>query len=267
MASDIFKFGQYQSYLLHRMQESAERGTLARWSEAAQCQRSHLSRVLAGTLHLTMEQAFRLGQYFHLDLDAERYFLKLVEYERAGDSRYKEKLKNELTEIRESQEDFSKRLNYTKLKATEQEFLYYSNWYWGAIHILVSVPKYQNDVHIAQRLQLPIEIVQECLKKLEEFKLIEFKNDRWHFTSPHIHLAKNSPFNAINQSNWRSRAVVDTQTPNSDGLHYTVVQTMSHKDAKKIKMMLFQAIDDYTKIANPSREEELFCFNCDFFQV
>ncbi len=267
MASDVFNFDQYQSYLLHRMQESAERGTLARWSEAAQCQRSHLSRVLAGTLHLTMEQAFRLAKYFHLDPDAENYFLKLVEFERAGDSRYKEKLKNELHAIRESQEDFSQRLNYAQLKATEQEILYYSNWYWGAIHILVSVPKYQKDVAIAQRLQLPIEIVRECLKKLEEFKLIEFKNDRWHFTSPHVHLTKKSPYNVINQSSWRNRAVIDTQAPNSDGLHYTVVQTMSLKDAKKIKMMLFQAIDDYTKIANPSREEELFCFNCDFFQV
>jgi hypothetical protein len=42
---------------------------------------------------------------------------------------------------------------------------------------------------------------------------------------------------------------------------------MSKSDAKKIRQLVAELVIDTRKLIEPSEEEELFCFNADFFQV
>jgi uncharacterized protein (TIGR02147 family) len=265
--ASLYSAKDYRDFLRAKVEDDSERGALTRLAAAAKCQKSHVTRVLRGDLHLTLEQAFRLARYWRLGDDEENYFLKLVDRDRAGDAAYRAKLQGELARMKRAQEDLSVRLQQATMGSSEKEMLYYSSWFWSAIHIIVSIPRYQAPAQIAARLGLPEPLVLHALKTLEGFGLVEKSKDRWKIATGSIHLPKNSPLNSIQHGNWRSRAVLNSQAPGEDGVHYTVVQSISEADFEKIKHLLLEAIDRYAKIAGPSREEELVCFACDFFRV
>jgi uncharacterized protein (TIGR02147 family) len=267
MASfELFSAPDYRLYLAESVNQEGARGFASRLAEAARCQSSHISRVLRGQLHLTMEQAFRIARFLDLAPTEESYFLKLVERDRCGDVDYRAKLDRELVDIRRAQEDLSGRLHQDSLSTVKQEMLYYSAWYWSAIHIASSIPSLQSPSAIARRLNLDETFVRDCLAKLESFGLVKSVGGL-KFASGGLHLSKQSPMNAQQHANWRSRAVLDSQTADHDGVHYTVVQSISLTDYARIKQLVLRMIDDYATIARPSKEEELVCLACDFFKV
>lgn len=120
---------------------------------------------------------------------------------------------------------------------------------------------------IAQRLQLDEKKVRMILEKLEGFGLVKKTGDRWIFTSGVIHLPNTSPMNSVQHGNWRSQAVLRSQDQYEDGLHYSIVQSISIEDTKKIRQLFLEVIDKYRKIANPSVPQELTCFTLDYFRV
>jgi len=236
-------------------------------AEAAECQSSHISRVLREQLHLTLDQAFSLTNFLRLSADDSRYFMKLVEHERAGNAAYRASIKRELDQLKTAQENLSQRLREPSLGMQQSEMLYYSSWHWSAIHIIVSIPRFQNVQAIAERLNLSPALIEASLFKLQEFGLVKFEKNRWKIAGGSMHLPRTSPINSVQHSNWRMRAVMAAQNPDEDGVHYTRVQSLSRADFERVKRLVFNTIDEYSAIANPSQEEELICFTCDFFKV
>lgn len=266
--TSIYEFTDYRLYIEAQIKSSdASWGLISKMAIAAECQRSQLSRVLSGRLHLTLDQAFGLTEFWQLNDDETQYFLKLVEMARAGRKSYRDQLAKEISQIQKSQEDLSRRLSQPPPPSSEIESFYYSNWTWAAIHILVSIPEYQNVKRISERLSLPVPMVEDTLHKLNQLGLVEKKGSVWSYTAQTTHLSKNSPHIVAHHSNWRSRAVLDAQMSSSDGLHYTMVQSVSKKDFEKLKHSIIKMIENYNRVAGASKEEELICFNCDFFRV
>lgn len=56
--------------------------------------------------------------------------------------------------------------------------------------------------------------------------------------------------------NWRMRATIDSQNPQSDGLHYTSVLTLSRDDYSRLKETFLKFISESESIAKPSLAEE-----------
>ena len=193
--------------------------------------------------------------------------MKLTEHDRAGDPLYRRRLKDEMQEIKRSQENLALRFQAEQLGNFEKEMTYYSSWHWIAIHYITEISKYQNSRAIADRLGLSELFVIQSLEMLEKFRLVQKKGNSWILNSDSIHLPKSSPLNSVQHGNWRQRAVLKSQDLSDDGLHFNVVQTLSHEDFEKLKVLLLKTIDDYRKVANPSPPEELICFSCDFFRV
>ncbi len=264
----VYGFDDYREYMKAQIAASdSEWGLISRMAEAAHFQRSQLSRVLSGHLQLTMDQAFGLSEFWKLEESEHAFFLKLVEFARAGQKRYRDRLAADLKRMLKEHENIAARLKQPPIQIGEVESFYYSSWYWTALHILVSIPEFHTPKQIAERLSLPIRKVNDCLERLHKFDLIKFSSGRWSFNAQTTHLPKSSPFISIHHSNWRQRAVVDSQSQDSDGIHYTMVQSLSESDVQKIKQLLLHTIDGYNRLAGPSKEEELVCFTCDFFRV
>jgi hypothetical protein len=132
---------------------------------------------------------------------------------------------------------------------------------------MTEISRFQKPKEIADRLGLSELFIRQTLEILEKFNLVKKKGDSWLLNSGSIHLPKTSPLNSVQHGNWRNRAVLKSQDTSDDGLHFTVVQTLSHEDFEKVKDLLLKTIDQYRKIAKPSTPEELICFACDFFRV
>lgn len=268
MEVSLFTAKDYREFLQSKLASSSQSwGMVTKMAQAAGCQRSQLSRVLSGQINLTPDQAYGLCEFWALSEVEAKYFLKLVEHARAATKSYREKIESELRVMKRSQEDLSIRLKRPQIGESEVQSIYYSSWLWAAVHILVSIPEYRTINKISQRLSLdPIQVV-EVLKVLKGHGLVKEKNDEWSFNSFATHLPQRSPFVSLHHANWRQRAVLSSQSPLDEGVHYTVVQSVSLPDFQKIKDLILNLIDAYTKIASPSKEEELACFLCDWFRV
>jgi uncharacterized protein (TIGR02147 family) len=264
-----YEFSDYKLFIKAKIEATPEnRGLIGKLAEACGCQRSYFSKMLSEHVHLLPDHAFGLCEFWQMSDDEEQYFMTLLEYARSGSPRFRKRLENKLKKIKVDQENLIKRLNRPSLQdATDDKLIYYSIWYYSAIHILISIPEFQSPFEIAKRLQLPIVIVHHTLEQLRQFDLVTKENDKWKITRADLHLAKNSPLIGLHHNNWRQRAVLDAQISGGENLHYTVVQTMSHKSFQKLKQRMLFLIDEFAKEASPSKEEEIFNFNLDFFKV
>ena len=265
--SSIYKESDYRKFLRARLAVGKEEGwgSITKWAKAIACQHSHASRVLSGDKDLSPEQAIATADFLKLTEAEADYFLLLVETARAGSRRYRDLIQKKMREAQ--RENLARQLETNRVDPGVRENTYYSGWWWSAIHILVSIPAFQTSEKIAERLRLPLEGVKTWLKRLEEFGLIRQEKGRWVFDSASMHLPLTSPLATTHHQNWRTRAVVDSQNPDSDGLHYTIVQSISGSDYERFKAQLYAVIEDYQRLAGPSRPEELISFSCDFFRV
>jgi uncharacterized protein (TIGR02147 family) len=263
----VFSASNYRSFLRHWIEEQSIHGLKSKIASAIGCQNSQLTLVLREEVHLTPDQAFELCDFMKLTDAESAYFLKLVEHDRSGSQRFRAKLKEQMRQLKAAQENLAIRFKDKGMERFEDAVIYYSSWHWSAIHVATMIPKLGTAASIAERLQLDESLVRACLEKLDSFGLVKKIGDRWKSTERFLHIGKHSPMSSIQHGNWRARAVLKSQNPENDGLHYTMVQCLSESDYQKIKDILFETIDQYRVIANPSPEEELICFNCDFFRI
>lgn len=267
----IYSYIDYRAYLRQIIAATSDRdrgwGGITRWTESVGCQRSHGSRVLSGDKELTAEQALATAEFLQLTETETDYFLLMVEFGKAGTKPLRDRLHRKLKTMKKEQENLADRIQQPRLGNSNEEALYYSAWYWSAIHILTSIPGFTTPSKIAAALRLPMPLVEQALSQLAELGLIKKESGHWKFTSSSIHLPKNSAMISVHHSNWRQRAVVDAQDLQSDGLHYTVVQSLAAADLEKFKTKLLRLIEEYQRLAVPSAPEELVSFCCDFFKL
>lgn len=267
MEKSIFSYDSYRPYLQDKLTAEGRRGQLSRAAESLGCQTSFLSRVINEELHLTPEHAFKLARFWSLLGDEQSYFLKLVDYERAGDPEFQKFIKSQIDELKKKNSEISKRTSRENKTFEGLSLKYFGSWIYGAIHFLTCIPKYQTLQSLAKRLSLPEDLVLETLKDLETMNFVKQNKGLWLYQQGDFHIERTSPFVILHHQNWRQRAILDAQNFSSQSIHYTIVLTLSHKDIERIRALVLEYIAEISRIASPSIPEEEVVFNCDFFKV
>jgi uncharacterized protein (TIGR02147 family) len=268
MSITPFSFRDYRDYLRAVIEKSPRSwGMVTRLAEASGCQRSYLSKALAGHVHLTPDHLFGITVFLKLTEHEADYLLNLLDSSRAASSAFKKRLLAKCSKMRAEYEDLQNRVQRPQAVANEPEQIYYSSWVYSALHILVSIPRYGTSRAIAEKLQLPLELVEIRLRELKNWGFVSSQDGKWKFGSIELHIPKRSPLSAYHHQNWRQRAVLDAQDPNSSGIHFTVVQSIDGATWEKIKGALIEFIENAAIVAGPSKEERLICLNADFFEV
>lgn len=264
----IFNSNSYVEVIKYALVEnSSVRGYQSRMAEAIQVHNSYLSRVLSEQVHLTPDQAVLLGNFWRLDEDEMEYFLALLHYQRAGTKELRQVLKHQLERIRRKQEDLAERFKDAKLLVNNDQGLYYSAWYFSAIHFLLLVPGFNRPNAIAQRLGLPLFLVESALQTLAQMGLAREEKREWSAIISNLHLSNMSHWSSIYHSNWRQRVGFKLQERNPDDFHFTGLQVMSEKDFGVVKGILRDLVEEVRNIALPSKEENLYCLGADWFKV
>jgi uncharacterized protein (TIGR02147 family) len=264
----VFSFVDYKAYLKSVLDGPGnERGYQSRLAEAAGCQRSYLSQVVRSAPHLTPEHAMGMAQFWKLSTEETDYFLDLVHLGRTHSKPLRHRLQERMKETRAKRANLASRYQDKHLEPGEREQIYYSSWHLAALHILTSVPTHQTESALAERLSLPASFVRKSLERLESLGLVAKEGSKWRFGTGKLHLPKSSLLNGVNHSNWRMRAVWDSQNPDSEGIHYTVVHSHSRKDLETLKQKILGWIDESREVVDPSPSEEVTCLCLDLFPV
>ena len=266
--SSIFKHLDYIEFLEKQVEiNGSVYGYKAKLAEAADCQRSYLSQVLNRKADLSTDHVIGLAEFWKLNAAETDYLINLVLYARAGTKKLKEHLRAKIESQREDQENLVKRITEKTVLPEESAAIFYSNWQYLAINILTTIETYRTAAAIAERLQLREELVVKSLAQLEKLGLLVKQGQTWIPTNSTIHVPRDSQFNSLNHSHWRTKAVQDSYLASNDTVHYTSVCSISRRDAEKLKELALSLVDESRKIIAPSKEEELYCLTLDWFKV
>lgn len=264
----IFDYLEYKAYLKFKIRENeSQHGYKARLARAAQCPSSFISQVLHTHVELTMDHAFKLSRFWGHSQNERDYFLLLVSLSRAGSPDLKKHLNQQLDDLRKQSRDLTHRFQQPRISSSEQEWVYFTNWYLAAIHMALTIPEISTASALARKLNISHDQAEHGLETLLKMELVKKSNHGWVVTNKSIHLSKNSPASAVNHFIWRQRAATDIYANKEESLHYTGIHTLSKKDLAKIRAVLIEAIENAREIIEPSPEEELVCMNCDLFTV
>jgi hypothetical protein len=188
-----------------------------------------------------------------------------VQFERSGTQELRQFFKDEMNDIIERRSNLKDRLNIKDSLDETNQHIYYSVWYYGAVHILLSIPQYQSPRSIADYLRLPIKQIQEILEFLIKTGLAVSKDGRYEIGLTRIHLSKESIQIRRHHTNWRNQAIMSIDKNQEEDLHYSNVLSMGHSDVPKVKEILIKAIEECREIIKVSPEERLQVMTLDFF--
>lgn len=262
---DIYQFNQYREYLIIRLNKPGARLSA---SHSINCHSTYLSRVLKSRANLSLEQAMRMNDVLNHDENQSHYFLLLVQMERAGTKELREYFLNQIQSIQENRRVLKNRIGKSNEVLKEHKTRYYSRWYYSAVHILVSISKYQTLEEIASYLKFKKQKVFEILEFLADCGLVIQNGNRFEIGPTHIHVPKDDELSTLHHANWRQQAMLSLENNNDDNnINYTGVFSLSYSDVERIKENILSCLKENTKIVMDSKEEALYIYTFDFFEL
>jgi uncharacterized protein (TIGR02147 family) len=267
---NLFSYLDYKDYILAYLRQLPKggRGLFTRFAEVCQTHKATISQIFKGDRHLTSEQAVNLGEFLSWTSREIRYFVLLVNYAAAGSEALRKIYLTQIEAEREANMELSNRLRSEQKLTDEQRAIFYSNWIYSAVRVTSSIEGYQTPKRIAEKLKVPVNVVEEAITFLVSMGLCQTKNGQIRPGSQSTYLESKSPLISRHHANWRLKAMERHPILNRElELCYTAPLSISKKDAKKVRELLAQFVEKADAIVAPSECERFFCLNLDWFEV
>lgn len=266
---DIYEFSDYRNFLKAHMRKLPMQGhgVKASMAQLLGCQSTYISRVFTGKANFSLEQAEKLTDFLGLAEGEAHYFLLLVQKQRAGTARLEKYFEKQIEAARKQRLNLKDRLKVKKSLSIEDQAKYYSSWEYSAIHVMVSISRFRSKSDLAQALRLPLKKISSVIDFLVSVELLLPTKDWYKLGEATLHLAADSPMISKHHTNWRIQVIKSLEKNSLEDIHYSSVITLSQEDAFRIKEHLIQFISRCKKIVRTSKEEEVYGFCCDFFNL
>jgi uncharacterized protein (TIGR02147 family) len=225
-----------------------------------------ISQVFRGDREITLEQAIGVSEFLGLTEVERDYFLLLVQKSRAGSVKLISIFEKQIQEARKSAEQLKNRVKHQKL-SDEDRATFYSQWYYSAIRLGISIPDFGTVSKIAEHLKLDRLVVAQVMDFLIKNNLI-IDHDGSYDLGPQVtHVGHDSPFVNRHHTNWRLKAMQSMEHITETDLFYTGPMVLSHTVAQEIRKALTDLISKSTKKVAVSESEVLRCLNIDWFGI
>lgn len=264
-----FDFNEYKRYLLHveQSRKTYERGFRTKLSETLGCQSGYISHVLNGDAHFSLEQAIKISKFLNHKSREQKFFLLLVELARAGTPELRNYFKEELKALLDIHHNIKERVGDSKILSETEQSVYYSSWHYLAIHVLSSLPEYNDAKSIANALKIPEDVVGKVLLFLIQTNILKDEKGKLTPGVTQVHLNRESPLIRQHHTNWRIAAIQSLMNDNKNDVHYSTLSTLSKSDAEKLRAEMLLLIEKYVEVVKPSEEEVMYGFNLDFYSL
>src|SRR5580693_7814970 len=161
---NIFNFADYRDYVASRIKAmpSGGRGEYQRIARTLGMHTTAVSQVFSSrTKNLALEQVIPLCEHFALKELESDYFLALVQVERAGSKKLRDRFSSQAAQIKQRARQLSARVPQEFSLTEEMKATFYSAWFYSAIRLMTSVPGYQSVDALADRFHLSRQTVAE----------------------------------------------------------------------------------------------------------
>lgn len=265
----IYEFQDYKKYLLQWMGRAPNqgRGLRKQLAEAIGCQTPFITHVLGGDYHLSLEQGEACARWLGFNDTETEFFILLVIKQRAGTKGLEQIAAKQISQRRAAETVLKKRLNIKEQMSPEDQMLYYSNWYYSAIHMACLIPQLQTIESLQKYFNLSLAQIVNALEFLTEHGLIEERKSRYRVLKPVLHLEKESALMAQHHTQWRLKAMEAFLRKRNADLFYSGVISLSKDDYDWIRERLTQLLEEAIHRIKTSKDETLACLNIDWFEL
>lgn len=266
---NIFEVTDYREWFSKWLESKPKKGhgELSKIAQALNINSTLISQVLGKQRDFSLEQGFNLCQYFSFNQIESRYFMLLLQIERAGTLDLKNYFERDLKEIKKESGQIKNRIKSdSELNDTDKSFVLST---WKPTALLVFAGK-KNGVSLEEinfELNIDKKEAREIVEKLVEMGLVQLSEGRYRTGFVRLHIPKGSSFLLRHYSNWRLRAIDKSDLISDEEVMYTSVSSIDSKDIPKIKEKILSWISEYSKKVTESPAEKVVCFNLDFFKV
>jgi Uncharacterized protein conserved in archaea (DUF2250). len=265
----IFNFKDYKLFLkaIEAERASVQRGFRSRLSEVLNCQNAYISQIFNTHSHFSLEQGFKITEYLKLSDSETKFFLLLIERARAGTKELAQHFSKDIEAMREKHFNVKERVSEAKTLTLEDRATYYSSSLYASIHIITTIPEFRTTESIATALKIPLNETKEMILFLLSCGLLEEKKGQLIPGGTQIHLPKDTAHVRQHHTNWRLTTIGHLSSKKDGNVHYSTVSSLSLEDAKKLKNKFVEVIVEYIETVGPSKEETLYNFNLDFYEL
>ncbi|HLE01689.1 MAG TPA: DUF4423 domain-containing protein [Bdellovibrionota bacterium] len=117
-------------------------------------------------------------------------------------------------------------------------------------------------------MKLSIPQIQGILDLLVRCGLAVQEEGRYRTGTVSIHLGEGSPMLSKHHTNWRMRAIHDLDNGRPEGhLHYSSVVSIAREDVPKAREILLGAIEEIRRVVKDSKENSVYAYCLDLFEV
>ncbi len=265
---NIFEFSDYRDYLNAWLTTAKSQKTfnLTRLAEVANIHPTFLSHILAGTKHLSLEQATLISDHFkHTKLEQD-YFIILINLDRAGNEPLRKYWQEKKSQVEFQKNKLSQRFDKHRQLTQEQRAEFYSSWIYVATWVSTAIEDRQSIQQVADRFKISREQAEKVLIFLTEVGMCIEKEGYFSMNESHVHVPNESFFVIKHHMNWRMKAIqrMDTRTENE--LFFTAPMSIAKKDFEHFREKVTHLIKEIVDKAKDSKAEEVVCLNIDFFK-
>lgn len=269
-ALSVFEFSDSKAFLKAWIAGRPRRGhgEKSKIAAALGCHSAYVSQVLEHDAQFSFEQGAALTEYVGLGKEEARFYLLLLQRERAGTRSLKNFVTAQIDEILTARTLLRNRLEKQKILSAEAQATYYSSWHYAAAHVAVSIPAFSTRNTLAKALGIGASRAGEVLAFLTEQSLVIEEGGRYRSGTASLYLPENSPLVSKHHANWRFQAMRALDEPAPFELHYSSVATLRAEDLPKARAILVKAIEEVRHLVRTGTEEDtVFCYGLDLFRV
>ncbi len=265
--ASVYDFNHYQDYLRARLATRGEsRGLRRKLADATGTRPAFISRVLSGNVHFALEHAPAINDFLHHTVEEGHFFNLLLLKGRSGNRQMEKYFGDQIANIIENRSVFLEKANSSNVVSAPEQALYYSKWYYLAIHVLVVLPAFRSRESIARRLGLSPTTVSKALEDLIRMGLVQAKGTQFVTGKKRIYLAKDSPWLANLHTHFRQRAMTRIADPSPEDMHFSAAMSISKSLFEEYRKRMLELISELDSRIQESEEEEMYAVSVDLFR-
>ena len=260
------KFSNHTSLIQHLLDLKTKEGlSKIGLASVLDVQPSMVSQILSGKRKLSLDQAFQVGEYLGLIGKELEFFLKLVELSRARNEKYKKKIEAEIEALR-LDSDPSVGSEEPRALGESAKAIFYSDWYYSAIHLQLFAKPGLSKSQIATLLGITPQQVESALTFLLGVGLVRKEGKIYFAVEISTHLSEGSPYRSRHHLNWRAKASLKVSVPNPDqDFFLSCPMVLSADHAQLLRERLKRVVMEIRNEAVASGNEVFVCMNVDWF--
>lgn len=265
----IYSFNDYKKFILEWLEKTPLQGRGQRklLAEAIGCQTPFITHVLTGDYHFSLEQAEACSRWLELNEAETEFYLLLVNYQRAGTKTLKNLFEKQINLKRAENSHLKKRLKFKDQMTLEDQLIYYSHWYYAAVHMACLNSNTQTIEALKSHFNLTVPQLISALTFLTDHQFLEENKGRFKVLKPMLHLEKASPLLLQHHSQWRLKALESLPKNKNTDLFYSGVISLSQEDFEWLRERLSLVLEEAIQRIKNSNDETLACLNFDWFEI